>query len=113
MTQSPEIVATEAKLILTRVFDAPRALVWQAWTLPQHMMRWGAPHGFSLTYCEGEVRAGAEWRSCMASAQGEEMWLGGVYREVVENERLVFTHAWDEGNSPQLAETRNARHRSF
>lgn len=83
-------------LVINRVFNAPRALVFKAWTEREHLMKWCAPHGFKVTHCEGELQAGGAWRSCMQSPEGEDLWLGGSYREVVENERLVMTHIWDE-----------------
>src|SRR4051794_27647710 len=82
-------------LVLTRVFDAPRALVFQAWTQREHLMRWCAPRGFDITYSEGDLRPGGSWRSCMRSPDGVDHWVGGVYREIVPDQRLVFTHGWD------------------
>ena len=98
-----EAVAKPAarELVITRVFAAPRELVWQAWTEREHMMRWCAPHDFVITHGEGAARVGDSWRSCMVSPAGEEHWVGGVYREVVENKKLVFTHAWDEADQPR------------
>ncbi|HEX5339995.1 MAG TPA: SRPBCC domain-containing protein [Gammaproteobacteria bacterium] len=66
---------------------------------------WLAPHGFSITHSEGDCRPGGDWRSCMHSPEGADLWLGGVYREVVKNERLVFTHAWDEADGTPGHET--------
>jgi uncharacterized protein YndB with AHSA1/START domain len=83
-------------LEIVRVFDAPRDLVYRAWTEPERMAQWAAPHGYTITHNEGEIRPGGAWRSCMRSPEGEDLWLGGVYREVIENELLVFTHAWDD-----------------
>lgn len=83
-------------LVMTRVFEAPRELVFQTWTEPEHLIHWSCPNGFTLTHCEGELRAGGAWRSCMRSPEGRDLWLGGVYREVTAPERLVFTHAWDD-----------------
>lgn len=95
----------ELALEIVRVFDAPRSLVFRAWTDKEHMRQWSAPHGFVITHNEGEARAGGAWRSCMRSPEGEDLWLGGVYREVVENERLVFTHAWDRDDGTPGHET--------
>jgi uncharacterized protein YndB with AHSA1/START domain len=87
--------SSDRELVITRIFDAPRALVYKAWTEPDHLSQWSAPHGFIITHNEGDLRPGGAWRSCMRSPAGENLWLGGTYREVVENELLVFTHAWD------------------
>src|SRR6478735_9680878 len=91
-TQSP----TELKLRIVRVFAAPRALVFDAWTKPEHLKQWSAPNGFTMPVSQGELRPGGKWRACMVSPNGDELWLGGEYLEVIPNERLVFTHAWDE-----------------
>jgi len=91
-------LAAEAVLDLTlvRIFDAPVSLVFKAWTDPQHLAQWSAPHGFTLPHSEGEVRPGGAWRCCMRKPDGTELWLGGVYREVVKDRLLVFTHIWDK-----------------
>ncbi|HEU4364819.1 MAG TPA: SRPBCC domain-containing protein [Candidatus Krumholzibacteria bacterium] len=81
---------------MTRVFDASRELVFRAWTDRVHLMHWSAPHGFTVTHSEGDLRPGGRWRACMRSPEGTEYWLGGVYREITSPERLVFTHAWEE-----------------
>ena len=81
---------------MTRVFDAPRSLVFQAWTRKEHIDRWLAPRGFTIPSSEGDLRPGGRWRCCMVSPQGVEHWLSGTYREIVENELLIFTHAWEE-----------------
>lgn len=102
MSDRNERAGDEARALeIVRIFDAPRALVFQAWVDPERMKQWSAPHGYSIGHNEGEVRPGARWRSCMLSPEGEELWLGGAYREVVEDERLVFTQAWErEDGSP-------------
>ena len=92
----------ERDLTLTRVFDAPRRLVFKAWTEPEHLVRWWGPMGFTLPSCKLELRPGGAYRFCMRSPEGTNHWLVGAYREVVENERLVFTWAWeDEAGRPQ------------
>jgi uncharacterized protein YndB with AHSA1/START domain len=85
----------ERALVIKRVFDAPRTLVFKAWTEPEHLVHWSCPHGFTLTHCEGDLRPGGAWRSCMRSPDGRDLWLSGVYKAIVAPERLVFTHAWD------------------
>jgi uncharacterized protein YndB with AHSA1/START domain len=90
----------ERTLTLARVFDAPRRLVFQAWTQKEHLAKWSAPRGFTIPYLEGDLRPGGRWRCCMRAPEGHELWLSGVYREIVENELLVFTHAWEEDGQP-------------
>jgi uncharacterized protein YndB with AHSA1/START domain len=92
---SPAAGPADRELVITRVFDAPRGLVFKAWTGPEHLERWqGAPRGFTVTAHKMEVRPGGAYRVCMRSPEGVDHWLQGVYREVVEPERLVFTHVW-------------------
>jgi len=95
----------ELELLITRVFDAPRARVWQAWADPEQMKQWSAPRGFTIPVSEGELRPGGKWRACMRKPDGTDLWLGGVYREVIEPERMVFTHAWDDQNGKPGPET--------
>ena len=93
-TKPPTAVA-EWELVITYVFDAPRQLVFEAWTKPEHLERWqGAPQGFTVTAHQVDLRPGGVFRICMRSPEGVDHWLQGVYREVVEPERLVFTHLW-------------------
>ena len=97
---------TEVELVITRTFDAPRRLVFEAWTAPEHLERWqGAPEGFTVTAHEVDFRPGGTYRLCMRSAEGVDHWLTGVYREIIEPERLVFTHAWLDGAGKRGVET--------
>lgn len=82
---------SDSELILTRVLDAPRPLVFRVWTEPQHLVRWWGPNDFTLPHCEQDFRPGGGYRFCMRSPQGEDYWVSGVYREIVEPERIVFT----------------------
>lgn len=90
---------------MTRVFDAPRELVWKAWTESERMKQWSAPNGFTIPVSDGDLRLGGAWRACMRKPDGTDLWLGGVYREIVEPERLVFTHAWDDESGNPGPET--------
>ena len=94
------MTANEQDLVIKRVFDAPRNLVWQAWTDPEKLKLWSAPKGFTIPIAEGELKPGGKWRSCMVTPDGKELWLGGEYREIVEPSHLVFTHAWDNDGNP-------------
>ena len=90
----------EREIVITHVFDAPRALVFKAWTDPKHLMHWWGPRVFTNPICESDARVGGAWRIVMRSPDGVEYPCGGVYLEIVEPERLVFTNiATDkEGN---------------
>lgn len=83
-------------VVITRIVDAPREVAFKAWIDPDLMRQWSAPHGFTITHGEAEVRPDGVWRCCMHSSAGADLWLGGIYREVVPPKRLVFTHAWED-----------------
>ncbi|MEJ0001042.1 MAG: SRPBCC domain-containing protein [Verrucomicrobiota bacterium] len=85
----------QLKLSLTRVFAAPRELVFEACTKKEHMDRWMCPHGFTIPESGGELRAGGSWHCVMIAPNGERCPVAGVYEQVVPNELLVFTHAWE------------------
>lgn len=80
-----------AELTITREFNAPRTLLWKAWTDPRHLAQWWGPRGYTTPICEIDVRVGGALKLCMRPAQGNDILVRGVFREVVENERLVFT----------------------
>ncbi|WP_295813289.1 SRPBCC domain-containing protein [uncultured Nitratireductor sp.] len=96
----------DAELYINRTFDAPRALVFEAWTKQEHLDRWSCPTGFTIPSSEGDIRTGGWFRTCMRSPDGEDHWLSGRYEEVTPPERLVFTHAWHDGNDQPGHETR-------
>lgn len=82
----------QRELTLTRVFAAPRALVFQAWTDPRHLAQWWGPKGFTNPVCEVDARVGGSLRIVMRAPDGAEYPMIGVFREVVAPERLVFTN---------------------
>jgi uncharacterized protein YndB with AHSA1/START domain len=83
----------ERELVLTRVFDAPRELVFKAWTDPKQVAQWWGPRGFTNPVCDLDVRPGGAIRIHMRGPEGTVYPMTGVYQEVVEPERLVFTSA--------------------
>jgi uncharacterized protein YndB with AHSA1/START domain len=83
---------SERELVFTRVFDAPRALVWKAWTDPQHVARWWGPNGFTTTTEVMDVRPGGEWKHTMHGPDGKDYPNKKVYLEAVKPERLVYLH---------------------
>jgi uncharacterized protein YndB with AHSA1/START domain len=103
----PVVDAAERVLAITRLFDAPRAAVFDAFVDTRQVLRWMGPRGFSMTHYEADVRPGGKWRGCIrATDDGRELWHRGVYREVVPNERLVFTFAWElAGRGPETLVT--------
>lgn len=88
--------AKRPELTIQRTVAAPRSVVFQVWTQNEHLKRWCCPTGFSIPFSEGEVRPGGTFRTCMRSPAGEDHWLGGTYLEIVPEERIVFTHAWQD-----------------
>ncbi len=93
-------------LVITRVLDAPRARVFRAWADPQQARQWMGPRGFTATHLEQDARPGGSWRLCMRPDNGgRDLWQGGVFREIVEPERIVFTFAWDQEDGTRGPET--------
>jgi len=93
--------AAERELNIRRTFNAPRELVFRAWTEPQLLAQWSCPRGFTFSENRGELRVGGTFSARMRSPEGTEHRLRGVYREIVPPERLVFTHCWvDEQGAP-------------
>jgi uncharacterized protein YndB with AHSA1/START domain len=88
----------DLELVVTRMIDAPRRLVFKAWTEPEQVARWWGPQGFVTTHCDMDIRPGGAFRLCMRSPVGTEYWKRGVYREIVEPERVVFTFAWEDAS---------------
>jgi uncharacterized protein YndB with AHSA1/START domain len=88
------------ELTITRIFDAPRELVWRAWTEPELVMRWWGPKGFTSPVSKIDFRVGGKYVSCMRSPEGKEYWGTGVYREIVEPELIICTDSFadEEGN---------------
>ncbi|MGH2599362.1 MAG: SRPBCC family protein [Dehalococcoidia bacterium] len=89
-------------LVLDRVVDVPRELVWEAWTKPEHVSRWFTPAPWTVTDCEIDLRPGGIFRTVMRSPDGEESTNVGCYLEVVPNERLVWTDALLAGYRPSV-----------
>jgi uncharacterized protein YndB with AHSA1/START domain len=95
--------ATAQEIEIRRVYDAPRELVWRAWTEPEQLVQWWGPHGWNtpLETVTMEVRPGGDFRLTSVSDDGTRMPVVGVYREVIELERLVLDEpaegSWHEG----------------
>jgi uncharacterized protein YndB with AHSA1/START domain len=88
---------TEREIAMSRVFDAPRKLVFDALTKPELVKRWLlGPDGWSMPVCEIDLRVGGSFRYVWRHANGNEMGMRGVYREIVVPERLVATEEFDE-----------------
>jgi len=95
---------TDTQVVITRVVDAPRRIVFDAWTNPQYVPRWLlGPPGWTMPVCEIDLRPGGTWHYVWRRADGSEMAMHGSYKEVVPPERLVSTESW----GPQWPETVN------
>ena len=88
---------SEREIVMSRVFDAPRNLVFDAWTKPELLERWlGVRGGWSMVVCEVDLRVGGAYCFVRRGLDGAEMGMGGVYREIVSPERLVATESFDD-----------------
>jgi len=90
----------EHELVISRTFDAPRELVWRAWTEPERIMRWWGPKGFTAPVCTIDLRVGGRYLYCMRSPEGQDFWSIGEYREIVAPKRLVCSDSFadEQGN---------------
>ena len=88
---------TEREIAMTRVFAAPRHLVFDAWTKPELVKRWLlGPPGWTMPVCEIDLRVGGRYRYVWRNSEGNEMGMGGVHREIAAPERLVVTQVFDD-----------------
>lgn len=86
----------DREIVMTRVFDAPRELVFRALTTPELLKRWFGPHGWTLAECEIDLRVGGAWRFLSKGPNGRTMGMRGVYRVIAPPERLEYTESFDE-----------------
>ncbi|MDV6236709.1 SRPBCC domain-containing protein [Leptospira ellisii] len=95
--ENPVTVRTPpGELVLTRIFDAPRALVYKVWTEPKHVAQWFGPREYTNPVCEIDLRVGGKYRYVMRSPEGIDYPVTGVFLEIVENERIVHTDVVEE-----------------
>jgi uncharacterized protein YndB with AHSA1/START domain len=85
----------ERVLVIERIFDAPRSLVFKAWTDPAHMVHWFGPRGFKSTVLKNDLRPGGEYRVHMLGPDGDH-WSQGVFSEIVPPKRLVMVGGWGD-----------------
>ncbi|HBM88201.1 MAG: SRPBCC domain-containing protein [Parvibaculaceae bacterium] len=96
MTAETKAVADTFDLTLTRVFNAPRPLVFQMWADADHKSQWWRPKVFTLVDSAENFRPGGDWMSIMEAPSGNRYRMEGTYKEIVENELIVFSHHWVE-----------------
>jgi uncharacterized protein YndB with AHSA1/START domain len=87
---------TDREIVMTRVFDAPRHLVFDAFTKPELLKRWFGPRGWSLVVCEVDLKVGGAFRFVLRSPDGKDMGMRGVYSEIVPPERSVHMESFDD-----------------
>jgi uncharacterized protein YndB with AHSA1/START domain len=91
---------TDREIVLTRLFDAPRTMVWEAWTDPKQLVLWWGPKGFTTTIEEMDVRVGGAWRLVMHGPDGTDYPNESIFTEVVPYERLVYRLTGGRKNGP-------------
>ena len=92
------------ELTITRTFNAPRALVWRLFTEPEHLMNWMGPRGFTPMNFTQDARVGGTWRGMLRPDKNnphtqEDLWQGGVFKEITPPERVSYTFAWEPDDS--------------
>src|SRR5258708_22510690 len=87
---------SDREIVMTRVFDAPGRLVWEAFTKPELLKSWFGPRGWSLVVCEVDLKVGGGFRFVLRGPGGKEMGMSGVYREIVPPERSVHMESFDD-----------------
>ena len=110
-------VPSDREIVMTRVVDAPRRLVFEAWTKPEHLPQWMlGPAGWTMPVCEIDLRPGGAWHFVWRRSDGTEMGMRGVYREITSPGRLVSTESWGATGPRRLTRCssprRTARRRS-
>lgn len=110
MQDKAQTLPNERRVVITRVFDAPRELVWRAWTESQHMAKWFGPKSFTIPSCEVDPRVGGVLLLTMRGPDGQDYPMKGVFREVVKPERLSFSNIAVDNDGQSPARRSNHRH---
>ena len=90
------------RMVVTRVFDAPRELVWKAWTDPKYVMQWWGPSGCTSPFCEMDFRVGGKFLICGRMPDGQEFWNGGEYHEIVPHEKIVSSMYFSDSKGNKI-----------
>lgn len=100
----PEQATNEAGLqVITRVFDAPVALVWKAWTTPEYVMKWWGPKGFTCPVCRIDLRVGGKFTWSMCTPDGHLMFNGGVFREIVPLKKITWLWYFSDADGNRVS----------
>jgi uncharacterized protein YndB with AHSA1/START domain/predicted enzyme related to lactoylglutathione lyase len=94
----PPRTGGDREIVITRVYDAPRALVFKAWTEPARVTRWWGPNGFTTPVCRIDLRPGGIIHTCMRSPDGQDNWSRGVYREIVDPALIIATDTFADAD---------------
>jgi uncharacterized protein YndB with AHSA1/START domain len=105
ITADAAALSAERELVITRIFEAPRRLVFEMWTEPEHLVCWWGPRGCTTISGRMDVRPGGAWSRLMRARDGSLICKHGVYREIVMPERLVFTYVTDDAAGDPGPET--------
>ncbi len=95
----------DRELVITKLLNAPRELVWEAWTNPKHVVNWWGPDGFTNTIHEMTVKPGGVWRFMMHGPNGMDFPNKIIFNEVVKPEHLTYTHSSEDENDPNVFHT--------
>ena len=106
MTQQTHKLTTELigdrEMVMRRAFRAPRELLFRCYADCEHLMNWWGPKEYPLAVCKQDFRPGGTWHYCMVGPNGEEAWGIGVYKEIVEPERIVYTDAFSNADADSI-----------
>ncbi|MFH1194328.1 MAG: SRPBCC domain-containing protein [bacterium] len=91
-------MTNQNELVITRVFDAPRESVWEAWTDPARTMQWWGPKNYTTPVSKIDLREGGKYLNCMRSAEGQDYWSTGTYKEIIPLEKIVCTDSFADEN---------------
>ncbi len=86
-----DAVGNIERMVVTRVIDAPREIVWKAYAQPEYVQQWWGPKGFTSPSCRSDFRVGGMFLYCMRSPDGREGWTGGQFHEIVPHEKIVYS----------------------
>lgn len=102
MNKYQDVLADTAdrEIVISRVFDAPRELVWEAMVNPEHVVHWWGPNGFTTTIEKMDVRPGGVWKHVMHGPDGVDYPNSSVFKEVVKPERIVYAHGGGRNGGP-------------
>ena len=86
-----DAVSNIERMVVTRVIDASREIVWKAYTQPEYVQQWWGPKGFTSPSCRSDFRVGGMFLYCMRSPDGQEGWTGGQFHEIIPHEKIVYS----------------------